>query len=168
MDQGRQPGPTDNPTTVTRTSDRELVVTRAFRARPRTVFDAWTRPELFRRWWAPKSMGAGISACEMDVRAGGGYRLTFGEGPADAMTFFGRYREVEPPSRLVWTNDESDAAPLTTVTFQDRGAGTLLVLSEVYPSAEPLEEAVAGMQVMAPEQFAQLDDLLEELRAEGT
>ena len=168
MVQSSQPERTETPTTVARTSERELTVTRSFDSPARTVFDAWTRPELFKLWWAPKSMGAGISACEMDVRAGGGYRLTFGDGPADGMTFFGRYREVEPPSRLVWTNDESDAAPLTTVTFQDRGAGTLLVLSEVYPSAEPLEEAVAGMQVMAPEQFAQLDDLLEELRAEGT
>jgi uncharacterized protein YndB with AHSA1/START domain len=113
---------------------------------------------------APKSMGAGLSACEIDARTGGGYRITFGDGGSDSATFFGRYLEVTPPSRLVWTNDESDDAPVTTVTFEDRGERTLLARSELYCSAEPLPDAAAGMQAMMSEQFAQLDELLASLR----
>jgi uncharacterized protein YndB with AHSA1/START domain len=158
-----QPDTATPPTTVARKSDRELVVTRAFDAPPQLVFDAWTRPELFRRWWAPKSMGATLSACEIEARTGGGYSITFGEG-AEAMTFFGKYLEVVAPSRLVWTNEESADAPVTTVTFDPRGSETLLTLTERYPSAEPLAEALAGMQAMNGEQYAQLDEVLADLR----
>ena len=160
MGQNGQPGRAQNPTTVERTSERELVVTRTFDSPARAVFEAWTRPELFRQWWAPKSMGAALSACEIDARTGGGYRITFGGDGSEPMTFFGRYLEVTPPSRLVWTNEESDDAPVTTVTFEGQGEGTLLVMSELYPSAEPVADAVAGMQAMTSEQFAQLDELL--------
>ena len=148
------------PTTVARKSDRELVVTRTFDSPAGAVFDAWTRPELFRLWWAPKSMGATLGGCEIDARTGGGYRITFGGDGPDSATFFGRYLEVTPSSRLVWTNEETDDAPVTTVTFEDQGERTLLVLSELYPSAEPVADAVAGMQAMSAEQFAQLDELL--------
>ncbi|WP_374471321.1 SRPBCC domain-containing protein [Phenylobacterium sp.] len=159
MAQSAQPERTENPTTVARKSERELVVTRTFDSPLAAVFEAWTRPELFKLWWAPASMGAVLNVCEIDARTGGGYRIMFGEGPESA-TFFGRYLEVTPPARLVWTNEESEEAPVTTVTFESQGDGTLLVLSELYPSPEPLGEAVAGMQAMAAEQFAQLDQLL--------
>lgn len=159
MPRNGQPERTEHPTTVARKSDRELIVTRTFDSPARAVFEAWTRPELFKLWWAPKSMGATLSACEIDARTGGGYRITFGDG-ADSATFFGQYLEVTPPSRLVWTNEESDEAPVTTVTFEDQGERTLLVLGELYSSAAPLADAVAGMQAMASEQFAQLDELL--------
>jgi uncharacterized protein YndB with AHSA1/START domain len=149
---------------VARKSERELIVTRTFDSPARAVFDAWTRPELFKLWWAPKSMGAVLSACEIDARTGGGYRITFGDVGSDQATFFGKYLEVTPPSRLVWTNEESEDAPVTTVTFEDQGARTRLVLSELYRSAEPLPDAVAGMQAIAPEQFGQLDELLASLR----
>jgi uncharacterized protein YndB with AHSA1/START domain len=112
-------------------------------------------------------MGAAISGCEIDARTGGAYRITYGDEGSDAMTFFGRYLEATPPSRLVWTNEESEDAPVTTVTFEDQGARTLLVLSELYPSPEPLADAVAGMQAMTPEQFAQLDELLATRREPG-
>jgi uncharacterized protein YndB with AHSA1/START domain len=163
MGQSGQPKRAENPTAVAQKSDRELIVTRAFDSPARTVFDAWTRPELFKLWWAPKSMGAVLSACEIDARTGGGYRITFGDGGSESATFFGSYLEVTPPSRLVWTNEESEDAPLTTVTFEDHGERTLLVLSELYRSAEPLAAAVAGMQAMAAEQFAQLDEILASL-----
>lgn len=160
MRQNGQSRPTENPITVARKSQREVIVTRTFDSPARAVFEAWTRPELFRLWWAPKSMGAVLSACEIDARTGGGYRITFGDGGSDSATFFGKYLEVTPPSRLVWTNEESDDAPVTTVTFEDQGERTLLVLSELYSAVEPLPEAVAGMQAMTSEQFAQLDELL--------
>ncbi len=122
MSQNGQPKRAKTLTTVARKSDRELVVTRTFESPARAVFDAWTRPELFRLWWAPKSMGAALGACEIDARTGGGYRITFGDPGSDSMTFFGRYLEVTPPSRLVWTNEESDDAPVTTVTFDDQAS----------------------------------------------
>ena len=112
------------------------------------MFDAWTKPELFKLWWAPKSMGVPILSCEMDVRTGGSYRITFGHDASDSMAFFGKYLEVSRPSRLVWTNDENDAAAVTTVTFEQEEDGrTLLVLQELYPSKE-LDDAFVGRDAM--------------------
>jgi uncharacterized protein YndB with AHSA1/START domain len=148
--------------TAERTSDRELTVTRIINGPARIVFDAWTRPELFKQWWTPKSFPITLLSCELDVRVGGGYRLEMGY-QGSTMEFFGRYLEVAPPSRLVWTNDEDDAAPVTTVTFHETGGRTSVVVHERYPSKEALDEAIAsgssGMSAM-PESLAQLDDLL--------
>jgi uncharacterized protein YndB with AHSA1/START domain len=149
-----------NPVTVERT-DREVVVTRTFDAPARLVFEAWTKPELFRKWWVPKSMGMTLQSLEMDARTGGHYRLNFGDG----MDFHGTYLEVTPPSRIVWTNAEGgDDASVTTVTFEQRGATTLLVMREVFPSKEAFD-AGAGAEDATPETFGQLDDLLAELNA---
>jgi uncharacterized protein YndB with AHSA1/START domain len=155
----------DSLTRVERTSERELVVTRTFDAPPRIVFAAWTTPELFMRWWAPKSIGVPLLSCEMDVRTGGGYRVAFGHDAASAMAFFGKYLEVIPNARLVWTNEESADAAVTTVTFEEQGDKTLLVLREFYPSREALDGAFIGMEGAMPEQFAQLDELLVALGA---
>jgi uncharacterized protein YndB with AHSA1/START domain len=154
-----------NKTTVERKSERELVVTRTFNAPARIVFEAWTKPELFMRWWVPKSMGMTLRSCEMDVRVGGGYRLEFGHAASERpMAFFGRYIEVTPPSRLVWTNEESDDGAVTTVTFEEKGGKTLLVFHELYPSKEALDAAGTGAADAMPEQFEQLDELLATLK----
>ena len=154
----------NNHTTVERKSERELVVARTFDGPARIVFEAWTKPDLFKRWWAPKSMGMSLLSCEMDVRLGGKYRLVFGQG----MEFFGRYIEVTPYSRLVWTNDEGgDGGPVTTVTFQERGGKTLLVMHELYPSKEALDAAGTGAADAMGETFGQLDELLVALGASG-
>ncbi len=150
----------DGRTAVERRSERELVVTRIFDGAVRLVFDAWTRPELFKLWWAPKSSGVPMLSCEMDVRTGGGYRIAFGRDAANSMTFFGKYLEVSPPSRLVWTNDEGAEGAITTVTFEEQDGRTRLVLQELYPSEEALDESFVGMEGGYPEQFGQLDDLL--------
>jgi uncharacterized protein YndB with AHSA1/START domain len=143
---------------VERKSERELVVTRTFNGPARIVFEAWTKPELFKRWWAPKSMGMSLLSCEMDVRVGGKYRLQFEH---DAMAFFGTYLEVTPHSRLVWTNEEGgEGGPVTTVTFEERGGNTLVVLHELYPSKEALDAAGTGAADAMAETFAQLDELL--------
>ncbi len=160
-----EPTPMKNRTTVERKSERELVVTRTFNGPARIVFEAWTKPELFKRWWAPKSMGVSLLSCEMDVRVGGRYRLEFGHDASKSMAFFGRYIEVTPHSRLVWTNEESDDGAVTTVTFEEKGGKTLLVLHELYPSKEALDDAIAGMEGGMPEQFEQLDELLVTLGA---
>jgi|ERR1700722_14662074 len=155
-----EPTPMKNRTTVERKSERELVVTRTFNGPAHIVFEAWTRPELLKRWWAPKSSGVSLLSCEADVRVGGKYRLEFGREGSKAMAFFGRYIEVTPPLRLVWTNDESDDGAVTTVTFEEQGAKTLLVMHELYPSKEALDRAIAGMEGGMREMFEQLDELL--------
>src|ERR1700676_2028444 len=155
----REPTPMKNPTTVERKSERELVVTRTFNGPARIVFEAWTKPELLKRWWAPKSTGLSLLSCEADVRVGGRYRFEIGHEASKPMAFFGRYIEVTPHSRLVWTNDESDDGAVTTVTFEEKGGKTLLVMHELYPSKEALD-ANAGAESGMPETFAQLDELL--------
>ena len=153
-----EPTPVQNRTTVERKSERELVVTRIFNGPARIVFEAWTTPELFQRWWIPKSMGMTLRSCQMDVRVGGTYRLEF---EPDGMAFFGTYLEVTPHSRLVWTNEEGgEGGPVTTVTFEDNGGSTLLVLQELYSSKDALDAAGTGAADAMDETFAQLDELL--------
>jgi len=159
---GTAPGAMKHATTVERASDRAMIVTRMFDAPPRTLFAAWTRPELFMRWWAPRSMGVPMLACEMDVRVGGSYRITFGHDAADAMAFFGRYLEVVPDARLVWTNEEGGDCPVTTVRFAERDGGTLLTYGELHATKEACDESLEGVESMMPEQFGQLDALLGE------
>jgi uncharacterized protein YndB with AHSA1/START domain len=154
-------------TKVERKSERELVITRTFNGPARIVFEAWTKPELLKRWWAPKSMGVSLLSCEADVRAGGRYRFEIGDGASKSMAFFGRYVEVTPPSRLVWTNEESDDGAVTTVTFEESAGKTLLTMRELYPSKEALDAAIAGMEGGMTETFAQLDALLVILGASG-
>ncbi|MEO6608786.1 MAG: SRPBCC family protein [Aestuariivirga sp.] len=156
----RNDGETVNGTTARR-SDTELILTRSFNAPARLVFEAWTKPELFKRWWAPKSSGMAIVSCTMDVRVGGGYSLTFSHPKADKpFTFFGKYLEVVPASRLVWTNEESEGGAISTVVLTEKGGKTELVFSERYPTKEALDQSYEGMESGMPEQFGQLDELL--------
>jgi len=158
-----------NRTTVERKSERELVATRTINGPARLVFEAWTKAELFKRWWVPKSIGMSLLSCEMDVRAGGKYRLVFDTSPKP-MEFFGRYIEVTPHSRLVWTNDEGDEdGAVTTVTFEEKGGQTLLVVQDLYPSKEALDAVIASGSNMdaMPETLEQLDELVVTLVAGG-
>jgi uncharacterized protein YndB with AHSA1/START domain len=157
-----------NHTAVERRSERELVVTRTFNAPARIVFEAWTKPELLKRWWAPKSFGITLLSCEADVRAGGRYRFVFGHAASEQpMEFFGRYIEVTPHSRLVWTNDEGgEGGAVTTVTFEERGGETRVVMHDLYPSKEALDGAIAsGSTSGFSETYEQLDELLVTLGA---
>src|SRR5215472_1421707 len=168
MDEKREsePTPMKNPTTVERKSERELVVTRTFSGPPHIVFEAWTKPELLKRWWAPKSFGISFISCEADVRTGGAYRFVFSHSASEQpMAFFGRYIEVTPPSRIVWTNEESADGAVTTVTFEERDGRTLVAFQELYPSKEALDASFSGTEGMMPEQFGQLDELLVSLDA---
>jgi uncharacterized protein YndB with AHSA1/START domain len=150
-----------NRTVVERTSDRELVVTRTFDAPARIVFEAWSKPELFKRWWIPKSVGLSLVSCEMDVRTGGTYRFVFSHPDFEQpIAFFGTYREVTPNRRIVWTNEESDQGAVTTVTFEESDGKTRVTFHELYPTEAALDEALAGSAEALPEQFVQLDELL--------
>src|SRR5580692_4399855 len=159
-----EPSTMKNLTTIERKSDREIVVTRTFTGPARIVFEAWTKPELFRQWWVPKSVGMSLLSCEMDVRVGGRYRLVFAHGDSQ-MAFFGTYKEVTPHSRLVWTNEESEEGSVTTVTFEEKAGKTLLAMHELYPSKEALDAAGTGAADATVETFAQLDELLVTLGA---
>jgi uncharacterized protein YndB with AHSA1/START domain len=155
--------------TLERTSEREMVVTRTVNGPARLVFEAWTTPELFERWWVPKSFPISLLSSELDVRVGGRYRLVFGyEG--STMEFFGRYLEVMPPTRLVWTNEEGEEdGPISSVNFEETGGRTLVVVHELYPSKDALDAAMAsgsaGIAAM-PESLRQLDELLAQLGTE--
>jgi uncharacterized protein YndB with AHSA1/START domain len=164
-----EPTPMKNPTTAERKSERELVVTRTFDGPARIVFEAWTKPELLKLWWVPKSAGFSLVSCEVDVRVGGGYRFVFafGHDASKSMAFYGKYLEVTPHSRLVRTNEESgDGGPITTATFEEKGGKTLLVVHDLYPSKEALDAAIAsGSTAGMTESFDQLDELLVTLGA---
>ena len=162
-----EPTPMKNRTTAERKSERELVVTRTFNGPARLVFEAWTKPELLELWWAPKSTGLSLLSCEADVRVGGSYRFVFGIEASKTMAFFGRYVEVTPHARLVWTNEEGgDGGAVTTVTFEEKGGKTLLVVRELHPTKEALDAACAtGMEAGTHETFEQLDELLVTLGA---
>ena len=154
-------GGAQSSTSVERNGDRELVVTRTFNAPPSMVYRAWSRSELFQRWWFPKSVsGVSLVSCDMDVRTGGKYRLEFAADGSENMAFYGKYLEVVPNERIVWTNDEGEEGAITTVTFEDRGGKTLLTFHEIYPSKEALEEALQGSAAGLPEQLEQLEELL--------
>jgi len=162
-----EPTPVKNPTTAERKSERELVVTRTINGPARIVFEAWTKPELFKRWWIPKSFPVSLLSCEMDVRVGGTYRLLFGPDASNSVAFHGRYIEVTPHSRLVWTNEEGDdGGPVTTATFEEQGGKTLVVVHDLYPSKEALDAAIAsGSTGGLSETLEQLDELVVTLAA---
>lgn len=147
-------------TTVERKSDRELVVTRTVNGPARLVFEAWTTPELFLRWWVPKSFNLTVLSFDADIRTGGHYRLVFAHGDSE-MAFFGKYLEVTPHSRVVWTNEESAEGPVSTATFEEAGDKTLLVMHELYPSKEALDAAMtSGEKSGMNETFDQLEDVI--------
>jgi uncharacterized protein YndB with AHSA1/START domain len=163
-----EPTATKNLTTVERKFERELVVTRTINGPARIVFEAFTKPELFKQWWVPRSMvGLSLLSCELDVRVGGTYRLVFSHNGSEGMAFFGRYIEVTPHSRLVWTNDEGgDGGPVTTATFEEKDGKTLLVMRDLYPSKEALDAAIAsGSTGGLSETLGQLDELVATLSA---
>lgn len=156
-----EPGPVKNRTTVERKSDREVLVTRTINGPARIVFEAFTKAELLGRWWVPRSMGMTLVSCEVDARVGGKYRLVFDYGGPEHAAFFGTYIEVKPYSRLAWTNEEGGAdGPVTTVTFEEKGGKTRVVLHESYPSKDALDAAGTGAAEAMFETFDQLDELL--------
>jgi uncharacterized protein YndB with AHSA1/START domain len=152
---------TRNPTKIERSADGELVITRTFDAPARLVFEAWTTAELFKQWWVPKSSGSALLSCEMDVRVGGGYRLEFRHPKVpQPLAFFGKYLEVTPPRRLVWSNEESPDGAISSIDLTEQDGRTRLVMTEVYPTKEALDVAIEGMGEGMPETFEQLAEFL--------
>jgi uncharacterized protein YndB with AHSA1/START domain len=158
-----------NQTSMDITSDRELVIARTFNGPARIVFDAWTRAELVKRWWAPKSHGVSIVSCEADVREGGSYRYVMRHHEHGDIAFSGKYIEVTPYSRLVYTQffePMMDAgAVIVTITLEEKNGKTHLRSHELYPSKEALETTLAsGMEHGMRETMDQLEELVASLR----
>lgn len=150
-----------NTTRIERRSDRELVITRTFDAPARLVFEAWTTAALFKQWWVPKSSGAALLSCEMDVRVGGSYRLQFKHPKlSQPLVFFGKYLEVAPPTRLVWSNEESPDGAISSLDLTEQNGKTHLVMTEVYPTQQALDASIQGMDEGMPETFEQLAEFL--------
>lgn len=162
LERETEKSPMKNRTTMDRKSERELVITRTIDGPARLVFEAWTKPELFIKWWIPKSFGLTLVSFDADIRTGGTYRLVMKHGEKDPMAFFGRYIEVTPHARIVWTNDEAEGCgPITKVTLEEKNGKTLQVMHELYPSKEALDAAMSsGEKSCMDETFAQLDELL--------
>jgi len=161
-----EPVPAENRTTVERKLERELIVTRTINGPARLVFEAFTKPELLKRWWVPKSSGLSLLSCEADVRVGGRYRFVIGPDASKTMAFYGRYIEVTPYSRLVWTNDEGeDGGAVTSVSFEERGSSTRVVMHDLYPSKEAPDAILAGMEAGMSEALEQLDEFVVSLGA---
>jgi uncharacterized protein YndB with AHSA1/START domain len=145
--------------------DREIVMKRSFAAPARFVFDAWTKADLVAKWWAPEKCGVAMVACEADVRPGGKWKYTLRNPDAEVVSFYGEYREVTAPSRLVYTETFSkypDSPPvIVTVTFEERDGRTEMTSTQLYPSKEVREMVVAtGMEFGANETMNQLEVLL--------
>ena len=161
-----------SPTLLERVSEREIVITRTFDGPARIVFEAWTNPELVRRWWAPRSLGVSMASCEADVRVGGRYRYVLEPAQGATIAFSGEYSEVTPPSRLVYSTffEPEGKGPMgdpaiVTVTFDEREGKTHVVSREVYPSKEVLDGALAtGMEQGLRATMDQLDELVASLR----
>jgi uncharacterized protein YndB with AHSA1/START domain len=163
-----------NETTLELRGDREIVITRDFNGPARIVFEAWTKPELVRRWWAPAGRGVAVASCEADVRAGGGYRYVLRLNNGNHFAFSGTYSEVAPYSRLVYTEifepTAGGASPgepgvIVTVTFDERGGKTHLISHSLCPSPQVRDAIIAsGMEQGMRETMDQLDELVASLR----
>lgn len=175
---GRSETAAMNTTTMELPGDREILITRTFNAPARIVFDAWTRPELVQRWWAPASHCVSVVSCDADVRAGGTYRYVLRLESGNVFAFSGTYKEVAPPSRLVYTQiyepaaagapagtPEGDEGVVITVTFDEREGRTHLVSRSLCPSKEVRDAIIgSGMEHGMRETMDQLDALVASLR----
>jgi uncharacterized protein YndB with AHSA1/START domain len=161
---------TVNETDMRLQGDREIIISRTFNAPARIVFDAVTKPELMKRWWAPKSHGVTLVQCDIDLRVGGTYRYVMQQGSGPLMAFSGTYAEVTPPNRIV--SDEifepmaSLGAVRVTVTLEEQDGKTRLVNHSVYPSKQARDAVLAsGMEHGMRESMDQLDELVASLNA---
>jgi uncharacterized protein YndB with AHSA1/START domain len=148
--------------------DREIVMTRSFAAPARLVFEAYTKADLVAKWWAPKKCGVEMVSCEAEVRVGGKWRYTLRNPDTEVVAFYGEYREVTAPERVVYTEQFSkfpDGPPvIVTVTFVERDGRTEMTSTQLYPSKEVREMVVAtGMEFGANETLNQLEEVLRSL-----
>jgi uncharacterized protein YndB with AHSA1/START domain len=153
---------------VTTPSDREIRITRVFDAPRALVYEAFTKPEHVRRWWGCLGEGYSVPVCEADVRLGGKWRYVNKTPKGDLAGFYGEYREVSPPNRLVFTEifePFPDAPSLVTVVFTEENGKTRMTLTAEYPSIEVREMVLkSGMEYGAAISYDRLDEIATELQ----
>jgi uncharacterized protein YndB with AHSA1/START domain len=146
---------------VTLPTDREIAMTRIFNAPRRLVFEAFTRPELLKRWFGPR--GWSLEVCEVDLRVGGTWRYIVRGPDGTKMGMRGVYREITPPERLVFTeafDDYPGESFVTTVLVEDRGVTTMSA-TLLYSSQEIRDLVIkSGMEHGAAESYDRLAELL--------
>lgn len=154
---------------TTTPSDREIVLTRLFDAPRRLVFDAMTKPEHVRRWWGILDDKHSVPVCEIDLRPGGAWRFV-GRGPeGDFPAFYGTYREIAPPERLVYTEffePFPDVGSLISTVFTEEDGKTRMTVTCLYPSLDVRDMVLStGMSKGAGLSYDRLEDLVRELQS---
>jgi uncharacterized protein YndB with AHSA1/START domain len=153
---------------VSTPSDREIRLTRLFDAPRHLVFEAMTRPEHVRRWWGRLGEGYSVPVCEIDLRPGGAWRFV-NRHPKGEAVFYGVYREIVPPERLVFTEIYEpfpDAESVVTAVFSEEGGKTRFTATVVYPSVDVRDTVIkSGMAKGAGISYDRLEDLVAELKA---
>jgi uncharacterized protein YndB with AHSA1/START domain len=152
---------------ATTPSDREICLTRLFDAPRALVFEAMTKPEHVREWWGRLTPEHSVTACEIDLRPGGAWRFV-GRGPSGEYAFYGVYREVAPPERLVFTEIFApfpDVESVVSSTFTEENGKTRMTATCVYPSMEVRDMVMAtGMATGAGISYDRLEDLVATLQ----
>jgi uncharacterized protein YndB with AHSA1/START domain len=148
-------------------SDREIVLTRLFDAPRELVFEAMTKPEHVRRWWGILDDQHSVTACEIDLRPGGAWRFV-GRGPKGEYAFYGVYREIAAPGRVVFTEIFApfpDVESVVTSVFTEEGGKSRLTVTAVYPTLDVRDMVLkTGMEKGAAISYDRLEDVVSELQ----
>ena len=151
---------------VTTPSDQEIRMTRLFNAPMHLVFEAMTKPEHVKQWWGRLGEGYSVPVCEIDFRIGGAWRFVNRHSKGEA-AFHGEYREIEPPSRVVFTEIFEmfpDTVSVVTAELSEEGGKTRFTATVRYPSLEVRDMVIAsGMARGAGISYDWLEDLVAEL-----
>ena len=152
---------------LTTPSDSEIRMTRVFDAPRHLVFEAMTKPEHVKRWWGRLGEGYSVPVCEIDLRPGGAWRFV-NRHPKGEVAFYGEYREITPPTRLVFTEifeQFPDSVSMVTAELADEDGKTQMTVTVRYPSAEVRDMVLAsGMTRGAAISYDRLEDLVAELQ----
>jgi uncharacterized protein YndB with AHSA1/START domain len=149
---------------ITTPTDREIVLTRVFDAPRRLVFDAFTKPELLKRWFGPR--GWSLVVCEVDLRVGGGFRFVLRSPDGREMGMRGVYREIVPPERSVHMEsfDDYPGESQVTAVLVEHGGKTTLTATVSYASREIRDAVIqSGMEQGAAESYDKLAELFASL-----
>ncbi|HTN84194.1 MAG TPA: SRPBCC family protein [Sorangium sp.] len=152
---------------VTTPSEKEICMTRLFNAPRQLVFDVMTKPEHVKRWWGCLGEGYSVPVCEIDLRQGGKWRFV-NRHPQGEAAFHGEYKEITPPSRLVFTEifeDYPDTVSVVTTVLTDEGGKTRMTATVRYPSLEVRDIVMGtGMAHGAGLSYDRLEDLVAQLQ----
>lgn len=155
--------------TLTVPSDREIRMSRLFDAPPDLVFEAMSKPEHIKQWWGKLDEGYSVPVCEVDLRVGGKWKYTNRTPKGELVTFYGVYREIAPPGRLVFTEifePFPDAESVCTVELTHEKGKTRFTITAKYPSLEVRDMVIkSGMERGAAISYDRLEEVAARLAA---